>query len=153
MRYELRVLIETGTFLGDMIEAVRSDFERICSIEISKELYDRAKARFRKAKNVVLIHGDSGQALREIVSELEEPALFYLDAHYSEGRTSRGHVAPPILCELDQIFCGEDQRQVILIDDARCFGMAPGYPTIKQIRGFVRRRAPNVDVEVHDDMI
>jgi len=98
MRYELRVLIETGTFLGDMIEAVRSDFERICSIEISKELYDRAKARFRKAKNVVLIHGDSGQALREIVSELEEPALFYLDAHYSEGRTSRGHVAPPQFC-------------------------------------------------------
>jgi len=89
-RYELRVLVETGTFLGDMIEAVKWDFERIYSIEISKELYGEAEARFRKAKNVVLIHGDSAQAIGKIVSELDRPALFWPNAHYSEGRSARG---------------------------------------------------------------
>src|SRR5439155_12039483 len=34
-QYQLRVLVETGTFYGDMIEAMRKRFDAIYSIELS----------------------------------------------------------------------------------------------------------------------
>ena len=40
-RYDLRILVETGTYFGDMVEAMRADFDRIYSIELSKDLYEK----------------------------------------------------------------------------------------------------------------
>jgi len=48
--YNLRILVETGTYLGDMIEAMKSKFDRIYSIEIDKDLFALANKRFKHAK-------------------------------------------------------------------------------------------------------
>lgn len=40
------VLIETGTYLGDTVEALRNYFKNIISIELSHELALRAQKRF-----------------------------------------------------------------------------------------------------------
>jgi hypothetical protein len=37
-RFGLSVFVETGTYLGDMVEAVRPHFKKIYSIELSEEL-------------------------------------------------------------------------------------------------------------------
>ena len=41
-----RVFVESGTFFGDMLSAVRPDFERLFSIELSPSLARRARRRF-----------------------------------------------------------------------------------------------------------
>lgn len=42
-RYALHVLVETGTYQGDMLEVLRRDFDTIYSIELSPELVGAAR--------------------------------------------------------------------------------------------------------------
>jgi len=147
------ILIETGTFLGDMVEAQKSYFRKIISIELSMELYEKAKKRFRKNKHVEIIQGDSGKVLKNIVSQLNKPAIFWLDGHYSSGKTARGDKDCPIFEELSTIFSLEDLSHVILIDDARHFNGEGDYPTIQELVNFVKSKNINYNYLVTDDVI
>ena len=102
--------METGTYYGDMIAAMMPQFDAIYSIELSDELYDRARRRFRGSDKVTLIHGDSAVELAAIVRGLDRPALFWLDGHYSGGETAKGATETPVLAELEQIL-GADARE------------------------------------------
>lgn len=152
-KYGLRTLVETGTFWGDMVSAMRGSFDRIYSIELSEELHANALERFKDAPNVELIHGDSAVELGRLMPRLDRPALFWLDGHYSAGVTARGEKDTPIFEELAHIFGAQDLGHVILIDDARCFGTDPEYPTIDELDAFVRASRPHVDISVEDDSI
>src|SRR5262245_43262543 len=57
-RYGLRTLVETGTYRGDMIEAMRPVFEKIVSIELGQDLFAAARKRFKRVAHVELIQGD-----------------------------------------------------------------------------------------------
>jgi len=152
-RYGLRILVETGTYLGDMVEAMRADFDRIYSIELSKDLYEKAKVRFHGVNKIDLIHGDSGSELKRVVNKIRHPALFWLDGHYSDGVTSRGAKDTPVYEEVHHIFDSDDIGHVIIIDDARCFGRDPAYPSIEELSKFIRSKRSNVDITVQDDSI
>jgi hypothetical protein len=54
-RFGLRVLVETGTFAGEMIHAVVDRFDRIYSIELDPGWHARAVARFAKQSHVILL--------------------------------------------------------------------------------------------------
>ena len=149
----LRILVETGTYHGDMVEALRRDFERVFSIELGEDLHRRAVARFLKVRNVRLVQGDSAAKLPEIVAELDRPALFWLDGHYSAGITARGDEDTPVFKELDAILQAPDLGHVIVIDDARDFGTDPAYPTLEQIRERVLARWPDRVFCVENDAI
>ena len=151
-RFGLKTLVETGTYYGDMVEAMKRRFSRIYSIELSKELCERAAKRFRGDGHVMIIQGDSGAELGKLVRSIDQPALFYLDGHYSGGITAQGTKWTPIYEELAHIF-GHDPRHVIVIDDARCFGRDPDYPTLEALREFIRSKRPGARVEVEDDSI
>ncbi|MDD5318599.1 MAG: hypothetical protein PHF79_02140, partial [Candidatus Pacebacteria bacterium] len=56
-----KTFIETGTYLGDMLYAIRNDFDKIYSIELSNELFARAQKRFKRNKHIEIINGDSGE--------------------------------------------------------------------------------------------
>jgi hypothetical protein len=152
-RYGLRVLVETGTYLGDMVECVKGLFERIVTIEISPRLSASARKRFKGSRHVQVLEGDSSRELRRLMLEIDEACLFWLDGHYSGGITARGEKDTPILEELDQILSAPDLGHVVVIDDARCFGTDPSYPTIEELRRFVRERRPNVEIVVENDSI
>jgi hypothetical protein len=152
-RYGTRILVESGTYFGDMVAAMKRDFARIYSIELGRQLHEEAVARFREQPNVTLIHGDSGQAIKEVLAQLDEPALFWLDGHFSSGVTARGNQDTPVREELDAIFAARELRHVILIDDARHFGLEPAYPTIAELRDSVRARRPRFDFAVDVDII
>ena len=98
-------------------------------------------------------HGDSEVALPRILDELNEPCLFWLDAHYSGGFTGKGRLETPIINELNAIFEHHIKTHVVLIDDARCFNGEHDYPTLKQLQGFVLDRWPNVEFAVDADII
>ena len=151
--FGLTILVETGTYYGDMIETMKGHFNQIYSIELSLELYKRAMRRFHGDARIKLIQGDSGSELKKVLNEINQPALFWLDGHYSAGITARGIKDTPIYEELNHIFNTQQTGHVIVIDDARCFGSDPAYPTIEDLKGFIRSRRPDAVIEVEYDSI
>jgi hypothetical protein len=145
--------VETGTYHGDMVRIAKDLFERVYSIELSSQLYAETKKMFRNDKNVFLFQGDSAEVLPTILQKLKQPALFWLDAHYSKGETARGSIDTPILSELQAILSDESKKHVILIDDARYFIGQDGYPTLKEMESFVHERNSDLQVFVEDDII
>jgi hypothetical protein len=136
-RFGPRVFIETGTFAGGMIEAVRAQFDRVVSIELDPGWHSRAVERFRADPRITLLQGDSGVRLQEVLDALTEPALFWLDAHYSGPVTARGAVDSPIVRELEAIRAHRVAGHVVLIDDMRDF---QGAGPMDSRRGFRLQR-------------
>lgn len=153
-KYKVKVLVETGTYLGEMIEAMSPHFERIYSIELSEVLHAKAQRRFKKRDYIHLIHGDSGKELKTLLRLLKQPAVFWLDGHYSAGITAKGEKDTPIYEELEHIFNARDLGHVIIIDDARCFGSDPGYPSRDDIKKFIKTHREHANiVERYDSII
>ena len=152
-RFGLKILVETGTYYGDMVEAMKGHFRQIYSIELSEELYEKAKKRFDGEGSIQIIHGDSGIELGNLVERIDHPALFWLDGHYSAGVTARGDKDTPIYEELTQIFKIQHSGHVVIIDDARCFGTDPAYPTIEELSDFITAMRPDVNIEVEFDSV
>jgi hypothetical protein len=130
-RFGLRVLVETGTYKADTVRALRGQFHEIHSIEIDERLYANAQRRCRRQPNARLHLGNSAEILPQIMAELREPALFWLDAHYS-GRSTGGIGGHPLLDELDTCL-RVSAGHVVLVDDVREFGASEGYPTIESV--------------------
>jgi len=153
-RFETKNLVETGTYLGDMIYTTHANFDRVFSIELNEELHKRAQTRFAQYKHVFLFQGDSATVLPSIMSEIKEPCLFWLDAHYSGGITAKAAIDTPIIQELICIFTHPiAENHVILIDDARHFIGQNDYPKLEELRAFVLARFPRWKFEVKDDVI
>lgn len=152
-QYGLKIFIETGTYYGDTLEAVKRLFDSVYSIELSRELHEGALKRFRTDRNVHLIWGDSGEQIGTLIKEINQSALFWLDGHYSGGETARGESDTPIYQELAHILKAPDLGHVILIDDAHCFGNDPGYPSQDALEEFVHSLRRNVVIAVADDCI
>ena len=91
-RFGPRVFVETGTFAGGMIDAVRDRFERITSLELDPGWHARAVQSFRGQAHTNLLQGDSGVRRRRS-RDATELALFWLDAitrpRHSEAVTAR----------------------------------------------------------------
>ena len=152
-RYGLKILVETGTYYGDMVEAMKDVFNQLYSIELSTELYKKAKKRFKGEKHIELICGDSGLELMNLMSKIDQPTLFWLDGHYSAGVTAKGEKDTPIYEELNHILNSTDKGHVIIIDDARCFEADPNYPSIKELCDFIKSKRANLDIVIQDDCI
>jgi hypothetical protein len=146
-------LVETGTALGDTIQAVKGDFQQIYSIELSETLYQRAVKRFARFDHIHLLQGDSGVLLPEVARQLNAPALFWLDAHYSAGPTAKGDKDSPILNEMSAVLMLGAPDHVILIDDAREFTGTHDYPTLEELRQHVERLRPGLEFHVEYDII
>jgi hypothetical protein len=155
-RLNLEVVIETGTYLGDLVAYMTGSVETIYSIEISNALFDGAKKRFRRRPGIYLELGDSSVILPRILANIEVPCLFWLDAHFSGGITLGDQGKSPIMEEL-RIILDHSLRHgldhLVMIDDARDFVGKNGYPTVSEVDRFVKNSAPNWIVNVHDDMI
>ena len=157
-KYQLRHLVETGTFLGDMLAAMRNSFDSLTSIELSDELYGRAQRRFAGDPKITLLCGDSKDLLTEVASSMDQPGLFWLDAHYSGiwhedfEETAGGDRPNPIFSEIEAIFAN-NLRHAVLIDDARLFNGEDGWPPLADVCRFIRESQPDREVIVAEDII
>ena len=152
-KFNLDFLVETGTYTGEMVSAVKDNFKDIFSIELSDELCSQAKKKFGDFPNIHILCGDSSKILPEILKSNRKPCLFWLDAHYSGGITEKGGVETPIADELNEIFNHYIDGSVILIDDARCFNGEKDYPTLKWVRDYILSRNPSLNIIVENDVI
>lgn len=134
-QFELEACVETGTFEGVTTLFLSQVCTKVVSIELSEAYHKQAKkslvTRLHPKGNIRLYQGDSGQILDtmstpsskdffEFVST-QTPTLFYLDGHYSSGSTALGNENSPLFRELSAIFRRKNERDVIIVDDVRCF--------------------------------
>ena len=137
----LRTLVETGTYKGDMIAAMRPFCDEIYSIELNGPLHEQARQRFKNDRSVHLFQGDSGEIMGEVIAKVTSPAVFWLDGHYSAGITSKGDLDTPILKEIDHIADHPHAKgHILLIDDARCFDGTNDYPTETALREYLEQK-------------
>lgn len=139
-KYGHTIFIETGTYLGDMINAQKKNFSKLISIELSTSLFEQAQKRFHKNKHICIFQGDSTTVLPNILPSINKPAIFWLDGHYSYGITAQGSKDCPIFSELEAIFSMK-KNNVILIDDARHFIGNGDYPSLSELETFVKNKS------------
>ena len=152
-RFRLGTLVETGTYLGEMVQASHSVFSQIHSVELDTALFERAQEKFAGARGVHLWQGDSAAVLPQILAQINTPCLFWLDGHYSAGLTARGPRDTPVLEELQAIFAHPVAGHVVLIDDARCFTGEGDYPAEDALRARILRERPDWILENSDDVL
>lgn len=146
-------LVETGTFLGDTVVALRHAFGRIVSIEINPALYAIAQSRVASARNVELVLGDCVVELPKILSKLDTRAVFWLDGHWSGGVTGRGVVDDPILISLSQIAKHPHKKHILFIDDARTFQGGGSGPDLVHVLSAIREINSDYKIVIHNDII
>jgi hypothetical protein len=152
-QFRTQTLVETGTYYGEMIDAMHNLFKNVISVELGEQLYSQALQRFSDYPNVVILHGDSGELMPRIIANLTGPTLFWLDGHFSEGITARGVLRTPIIQELHAILAAPMSQHVVLVDDARCFDGTNDYPTQAQLRELVAEYRPEYSFCSQDDII
>lgn len=112
-------LVETGTYLGDTSEAMAPYFDKIWTTEIDKKLFDDVKIRLAPYMNVRCHYGSSADLLPKIIPEVDKPAIFFLDAHYSGPGT--GESKNPIEAECKALAQSKIKDHIIVIDDISDF--------------------------------
>ena len=70
-QFQLDTLVETGTFLGEMVYAMRNKFRRIYSIELDSVFASRAQSIFASQPHITILQGDSSILLSQILSEIK----------------------------------------------------------------------------------
>jgi hypothetical protein len=152
-RFQIKMFIETGTFLGKMIIAVKDTFKSITSIELSDAIFKRALRLFKKYPHILIKQGDSATILPIVLKTVDQPCLFWLDGHYSGGITAKADIETPIISEIKTILNHPIKNHVILVDDARLFIGSRDYPTLDQVKQLLSEFSPDFNFEVKDDII
>lgn len=156
VKQKTNVIVETGTYLGDFIAYVLDSVTEIYSIEVSHDLYTRAKDRFLGVEKVHLMQGDSVEVMPSILDMIRASCLFWLDAHWSGGITTGNETKSPIIGELNVVLNHSLRNgldHLIVVDDAREFTGKRGFPTIPEVERVVKNIMPDWVVRVRSDMI
>lgn len=133
-----RVFVETGTYRGrGILQAIEAGFEEIHSFENWDKFYKMARKSFKRHRKQVFLHfGDSATELWGVISKIDRPITFWLDAHDATDPKSKPFVKnSPLMEELDQIQKHPIKDHIILIDDMDlCGGYMFDYITEDQIK-------------------
>ena len=100
------------------------------TVEANAELFASTRDRLKGTTNIVCVQGDSRAGLREIVPQLDAPALFWLDAHWcgaDQTDTAGAEDQCPLIDEI-AIVNASPHEHVVLVDDARYFLAPPPSP-------------------------
>ena len=114
--------IETGTYMGETILRFINDFKKSYTIELSDKLYENFNKNDYDRNKLKSILGDSSKMIKEVINELDNSAIFFLDGHYSSCGTARGNKDVPLYDELITINDDFKYESIIIIDDLRLFG-------------------------------
>jgi hypothetical protein len=134
MRNKKKYFVETGTYIGKSTYNIQQLFKKVYTCEASEDLYNAAKQLFflTKSHNIKIYLGDSRLFLKSLSKKICNNSIFFLDAHYSMGITSRKYGTCPLLDELKIIF-DKSSEGIIVVDDLRTMNGKNGYPNLFDI--------------------
>lgn len=128
---EIKTFVETGTRYGWTLSNIAHLFDSCHSIEINEYWHNTTKnglhgpqfPNLSERDNITFHLGDSAIVLPELLDQLQEPLLIFLDAHYmSAGPTPvRGVVDVPLYEELDAIV-NHPFPDIVVVDDIHVCG-------------------------------
>jgi hypothetical protein len=150
--YGLRVLVETGTYYGEMVAAMKNRFATIYSVEFDPRLAQRAKRKFARYPHIHVLEGDSQQIVPELLQRIQEPALFWLDAGYYGWAGLQGN-RQRLTSELEAILRDPGKKHLILMDDARGLNGQNGAPTLADLAQRIEAEFPGRKLEVQYDIL
>jgi hypothetical protein len=150
-KFHLRVLVETGTYYGEMVAAMKTSFDHIYSIEYDHQLAQRAIRKFSPWPHIRILEGDSQQVIPELLKTISGPALFWLDAGYYGWAGLQGN-QQRLTSELEAIL-RHPAKHVVLMDDARGLNGQNGAPTVDQLKQQIESEFPSRRVEVKHDIL
>ena len=118
----IKNFVETGTYKGDTSIMASAHFDKVFTMEIMETLYSESKERAKKEgiQNISFYLGDSLNSLTEIMPNIKDGAVFFIDAHQSgpdTGNNQKQRV--PLYEELDIILSYELGPCVFIFDDVR----------------------------------
>jgi hypothetical protein len=151
-RYGLQILVETGTYYGEMVAAMKDRFTEIYSVEFDSQLAQRATKKFSRWPHIHILEGDSQQLLPDLLQRLHAPALFWLDAGYYGWAGLQGD-KERLTTELEGILGHSIKQHVILMDDARGLNGQNGAPTVPGLQQRIEAEFPGRMVEVRHDIL
>jgi hypothetical protein len=114
------VFVETGTNKGKTIFEMEKLFEKLFTIELHEGKYNYCKNKY-KGNKINFVLGDSIIKLKELVSNIKNNTIFFLDAHYMTGNSAKGIKECPIYEEVIHINNIFTPNAIIIIDDCRLF--------------------------------
>ncbi len=144
--------IETGTYRGDMVYAMKNQFHAIISIELSADLMEPGEgsllrlATHRHSTGRWWHNCTTSQQHFEHMLVLAGRALF-------SRRHRKGHRQNSVAKEIATILRHKIRDHVILIDDARCFDGTHDYPALNDLQEFVALSRPDYAFSVANDVI
>jgi hypothetical protein len=150
-KFALKTLVETGTYYGEMVAAMKGHFEGIYSIEFVAGLAERAQRKFAGYPQVRIFCGDSRVVMPEVLALLNGPALFWLDAGYY-GWVGKQGDQQRLSAELEMIL-SHRYSHIILLDDARGLTGREGIPSVGDVTSYVESKFPRRAVEVKYDIM
>lgn len=139
--------------MADMVAAINIDFDAVYTMELSIRLYQQACRHFCGNPKVILVQGDSDTEVKDVIARLDQPALLWLDGHLSGGNTASADQDTPVMEQSFHISAAERRYHVIVIDDARLFGVDSAYPSVQEVDAYVRRFRDDVEITIADDSI
>jgi len=123
-QFRLRYFVETGTCSGRTTQLAALAFERVWTVEYCRWSFsEQVQARLGRHPNVEIGIGDSRLFLHDLFSQLDQPTLFFLDAHWSGQDDQRPPVECPLIDELAMLQL--EGRHVVIVDDWALFGDGP----------------------------
>ena len=153
-RTKAKMLLETGTFLGNTSMRCSKVFDRVITIELDPDLHSRAKEFLSSRENVECILGDATQKLPEVLSRDDcKDAVIFLDGHFSSGETAHGDVPEPACELLSSLAQFKEKILGIVVDDFRLFGVESGWPRKSELLQSAEEHFSGYRLAVHLDQL
>lgn len=157
----LKVAVETGTYKGNGTLKLRSVFSTVYTVELSEALHNEAAKKHSAVEGITFLLGPSSEMLPVILEGLSQPAMFWLDGHWTPGLPLGAESQCPVIDEIraiDRSAIGAES--CILIDDARLFLGAPppphrraDWPTFTELVDVLREKHPRTVTTLHDVIV
>ena len=118
----IKNFVETGTYKADTTLMAAKHYENVFTTEIHNKLYENSKRRAESegVTNITFMLGNSIDLLKDIVPQVTDGAVFFIDAHISGSDSGwNGAQRVPLFEELDVILDGKVGPSVFIFDDIR----------------------------------
>ncbi len=155
--YPNKVLVETGTYHGDGVQAaLDAGYLRVHSIEVSESMAYDAWKRFKTNHAVDIVLGDSTKELWKLIAHMDHQMTFVLDSHFlSWSPDTKGRedelTKCPLVEELKILAKHHIKTHTIIIDDVRLFGMFG--TDIESVKALLLEINPDYEITFIDGLI